>query len=73
MAFQKLLIRWTRLVQGSQYTSEVFTSSFLDTEIRLSMDCKGRATDNAFIERLWRNVKYEENYLNPPYDGLDMG
>ncbi|WP_341225644.1 integrase core domain-containing protein [uncultured Arcticibacterium sp.] len=31
-----------------------------------------RATDNAFIERLWRNVKYEEIYLNSPEDGLDL-
>jgi hypothetical protein len=36
------------------------------------MDGKGRATDNAFIERLWRNVKYEEIHLNPPDDGLDL-
>ena len=36
------------------------------------MDGKGRARDNAFIERLWRNVKYEEIYLNPPDDGLDL-
>ncbi|MEW2922682.1 integrase core domain-containing protein [Muricauda sp. ANG21] len=40
--------------------------------IRLSMDGKGRATDNAFIERLWRNVKYEKIYLNPPKDGMDL-
>ncbi|MDO6516527.1 hypothetical protein [Zobellia uliginosa] len=36
------------------------------------MDGKGRATDNAFIERLWRSVKYEKIYLNPPGDGLDL-
>ena len=66
------LIRWARLVQGSQYTSEVFTSCVLANGIKLSMDGKGRATDNAFIERLWRNVKYEEIYLNPPEDGLDL-
>ncbi|MFT5884243.1 MAG: putative transposase, partial [Arcticibacterium sp.] len=58
--------------QGSQYTSEVFTSCVLENGIKLSMDGKGRATDNAFIERLWRNVKYEEIYLNPPDDGLDL-
>ena len=34
------------------------------------MDGKGRATDNAFIERLWRSVKYEKIYLNPTSDGL---
>ncbi|MDZ7604639.1 MAG: integrase core domain-containing protein [Cyclobacteriaceae bacterium] len=36
------------------------------------MDGKGRATDNAFIERLWRSVKYEKVYLNPPTDGTDL-
>ena len=36
------------------------------------MDGKGRATDNAFIEVLWRNVKYEKVYLNPPKDGVDL-
>ena len=44
----------------------------LENGIKLSMDGKGRARDNAFIERLWRNVKYEEIYLNPPDDGLDL-
>ena len=59
--------------QGSQYTSEEFTSLILkDEKIKLSMDGKGRATDNAFIERLWRSVKYEKIYLNPPTDGLDL-
>jgi putative transposase len=36
------------------------------------MDVKGRAADNAFIERLWRSVKYEKIYLNPPQDGLEL-
>lgn len=58
--------------QGSQFTSEEFTSYVLSQDIRLSMDGKGRATDNAFIERLWRNIKYEKIYLNPPKDGLDL-
>ena len=59
--------------QGSQYTSEQFTSLILkDQRTKLSMDGKGRATDNAFIERLWRSVKYEKVYLNPPSDGLDL-
>ena len=58
--------------QGSQFTSEEFSSFVLSQEIRLSMDGKGRATDNAFIERLWRNVKYEKLYLNPPKDGMDL-
>tara|TARA_R110002096_G_C14510601_1_gene716106 strand:- start:70 stop:894 length:825 start_codon:yes stop_codon:yes gene_type:complete len=58
--------------QGAQFTSEVFTASVLDKDIKLSMDGKGRALDNAFIERLWRSVKYEKVYLNPPDDGLEL-
>lgn len=58
--------------QGSQFTSEVFTGFVLQQNIRLSMDGKGRAIDNAFIERLWRSVKYEKIYLNPPGDGTDL-
>lgn len=58
--------------QGSQFTSDVFTQCVLSKGIKLSMDGKGRATDNAFIERLWRSVKYEQIYLNPPTDGTDL-
>lgn len=58
--------------QGSQFTSEVFTKCVLSNEIKLSMDGKGRAIDNVFIERLWRSVKYECIYLNPPDTGLDL-
>lgn len=58
--------------QGSQFTSEVFSSFVIQKEIKLSMDGKGRATTNAFIERLWRSIKYEKIYLNPPKDGLDL-
>jgi len=50
--------------QGSQFTSEAFTSVLLDNEIQISMDGRGRYLDNIFIERLWRSVKYEEVYLN---------
>ena len=58
--------------QGSQFTSEVFTSTVLSNDIKLSMDGKGRAIDNVFIERLWRSVKYESVYLNPPDSGGDL-
>jgi len=58
--------------QGSQFTAEEFAGYVLSQEIKLSMDGKGRAKDNAFIERLWRNVKYEKIYLNPPEDGLNL-
>lgn len=49
--------------QGSQYTSEDFTKAILNAGIKLSMDGRGRALDNVFVERLWRSVKYEEVYL----------
>ena len=52
--------------QGSQFTSEKFTTYVLSNNIKLSMDGKGRAIDNVFIERFWRDVKYEKIYLNPP-------
>lgn len=58
--------------QGSQFTSEIFTHFVLSNEIKLSMDGKGRAIDNVFIERLWRSVKYESIYLNPPDSGIDL-
>lgn len=50
--------------QGSQFTSTVFTKMLEDAEVNISMDGKGRAIDNVFVERLWRSVKYEEVYLN---------
>jgi putative transposase len=50
--------------QGSQYTSDAFTSILLANRIKISMDGRGRAFDNIFIERLWRSVKYEEVYLH---------
>lgn len=50
--------------QGSQFTSDSFTKVLLDRDIRISMDGRGRALDNIFVERLWRNVKYEDIYLN---------
>lgn len=48
--------------QGSQYTGNAFTGVLKDHSIQISMDGKGRAMDNIFIERLWRSVKYEEIY-----------
>jgi len=50
--------------QGAQFTSEAFISTLLANGIKISMDGKGRAFDNIFIERLWRTVKYEEVYLH---------
>lgn len=50
--------------QGSQFTSNAFTGILKEREIKISMDGRGRALDNIFVERLWRSVKYEEVYLN---------
>lgn len=50
--------------QGAQFTGKDFTGVLVSNDIRISMDGKGRAMDNIFIERLWRSVKYEEIYLN---------
>jgi putative transposase len=49
--------------QGSHFTSPKFTGIFLEAGARISMDHRGRAHDNIFIERLWRTVKYENVYL----------
>ena len=49
--------------QGSQFTSETFTGVLRREGIVISMDGRGRAFDNIFVERLWRNVKYEDVYL----------
>ncbi|CAC9525684.1 Mobile element protein [uncultured Gammaproteobacteria bacterium] len=50
--------------QGAQFTSLSFTKVLLDKEIKISMDGRGRALDNIFVERLWRTVKYENIYMN---------
>ena len=55
--------------QGSQYTSDVFSEYVVGQGIKLSMDGKGRATDNAFIERLWRTIKYENVRFNEYHNG----
>jgi len=49
--------------QGAQFTSPAFTARLAVGGVRISMDGRGRALDNVFIERLWRSVKYEEVYL----------
>ncbi len=49
--------------QGSQFTSDAFTGVLIERGITISMDGRGRALDNIFVERLWRTVKYEEVYL----------
>jgi putative transposase len=49
--------------QGTQFTGQAWTSRLEKAGVRISMDGKGRALDNVFVERLWRSVKYEEIYL----------
>lgn len=49
--------------QGSQFTATAFTSRLESRGVAISMDGRGRAIDNVFVERLWRSVKYEEVYL----------
>lgn len=50
--------------QGAQFTSHAFTGILKEHGIAISMDGRGRALDNIFVERLWRSVKYEEVYLH---------
>ena len=49
--------------QGSQFTSDAFTGVLKREGVTISMDGRGRAFDNIFVERLWRNVKHEDVYL----------
>jgi putative transposase len=49
--------------QGAQFTSQAFTARLKEGGVQISMDGRGRALDNVFVERLWRSVKYEEVYL----------
>jgi putative transposase len=62
--------------QGSQFTSDEYQKLFKEGQpceaVRISMDGKGRAIDNVFIERFWRTLKHEHIYLRPPEDGVDL-
>lgn len=55
--------------QGAQFTAAAFTSRLIESGVSVSMDGRGRALDNVFVERLWRTVKYEEVYLREYTDG----
>jgi len=60
--------------QGCQFTSELWTT-YIENELigtRISMDGRGRATDNIYIERLWRTVKRDYVYISPAEDGIDL-
>lgn len=62
--------------QGSQFTSDDYQKLFKAAGpcegVRISMDDKGRAIDNVFIERFWRTIKHDKIYLCPPQDGVDL-
>jgi putative transposase len=58
--------------QGSQYTSAMWTHYLEQEGIQISMDGKGRATDNIWIERFWKSLKYDYIYLNPADNGLEL-
>lgn len=59
--------------QGSQFTSDVYVEYIRSLEtVKISMDGKGRATDNAHIERFFRTIKYDRLYLNPSIDGHEL-
>ncbi|NJM93346.1 MAG: IS3 family transposase [Cytophagales bacterium] len=58
--------------QGSQFTCREWKEKLKDRNIKISMDGRGRATDNAHIERLWRTVKWEHVYLWPSKDGWEL-
>ena len=57
--------------QGSQFTSEAFTSMLLAQGVQVSMDGRGRCMDNVFVERLWRSIKYEEVCLKAYQNGTE--
>jgi putative transposase len=58
--------------QGSQFTADIFTTLLQKANVQISMDGKGRAIDNIFVERLWRTVKYEDIYLKAYADGWQL-
>lgn len=58
--------------QGSQFTCALWTEYVDNAEIKISMDGKGRAIDNIFIERLWRTVKQDYVYLHPAENGPEL-
>jgi putative transposase len=68
VAVERALARATPAIwnsdQGSHFTSAPYRELLLAAGVQISMDGKGRALDNVFVERLWRSVKYEEVYPN---------
>jgi len=58
--------------QGSQFTCHEWIEYLEMEEIKISIDDKGGPTDNIFIERLWKSVKYDYVYIKVPDDGLEL-
>jgi putative transposase len=58
--------------QGSQFTCGEYVEYLKEERIQISMDGKGRALDNIYIERFWRTIKYQHIYLNPASDGQGL-
>jgi putative transposase len=58
--------------QGSQFTCKDYVEYLKDNQIKISMDGKGRAIDNIYIERFWRTIKYQHIYLFPAEDGTQL-
>ena len=58
--------------QGSQFTSENFTSILINNKIAISMDHVGRCFDNIFVERFWRTLKQEALYYRRPETVLEL-
>ena len=58
--------------QGSQFTCKEYVSYLKQEHIKISMDGKGWALDNIYIERFWRTIKYQHIYLNPADDGISL-
>ena len=58
--------------QGAQFTSNAFTGRLEEAGVLVSMDGRGRALDNVFVERLWRSVKYEDVYVKAYADGRSL-
>ncbi len=58
--------------QGSQFTSKHWVETLKEKHVQISMDEKGRAIVNVYIERVFRTIKQDYIYLNPPNDGLEL-
>jgi putative transposase len=58
--------------QGSQFTSKEWVTTLKQHQVRISMDGKGRAIDNIYIERFWRTLKQRYVYLNPAKNGIEL-